>query len=60
MMKLMSTVLSVQMGSAATVTDSTGNVVEIEDELLSVYTMPSTSTEFENQWFTTDDRVMGG
>ena len=48
------------MGSAATVTDSTGNVVEIEDELLSVYTMPSTSTEFENQWFTTDDRVMGG
>ena len=48
------------MGSAATVTDSTGNVVEIEDELLSVYTMPSTSTEFEKQWFTTDDRVMGG
>ena len=58
MMKIMSTVLSVQMGSGAIVTDSTGEEVEIEDTLHSVYTMDADT--FDDTWYTVDDRIMGG
>ena len=48
------------MGSAATVTDSSGESVEIEDDFFTLYSIPGTTTEFDAQWRKTDDRVMGG
>ena len=47
MMKIMSTVLSLEMASAAMVTDSTGEEIEIQDELFTVYTMASDSETFD-------------
>lgn len=35
------------MGQSATVTDSTGESIEIEDELLTVYTLTTDSDEFD-------------
>ena len=60
MFKLMSVFLSMQMGETATVTDSEGNTIEIEDEFLTVYTIPSDNATFQTQWHCVDDRVMGG
>tara|TARA_B110000285_G_C14823845_1_gene467758 strand:+ start:79 stop:396 length:318 start_codon:yes stop_codon:yes gene_type:complete len=58
MMKLMSLVMSMEIGQTATVTDVDGNSIEIEDDLYTVYTLDEAS--FDTTWFTTDDRVMGG
>lgn len=58
MMKLMSMVMSLELGLAATVTDVDGKSIEIEDTLETVYTMDS--TDFDTEWYTMDDRVMGG
>jgi hypothetical protein len=45
----MSTVLSLQMGQTetATVTDSTGSEIEIENDLFTIYTLPSDSATFD-------------
>jgi hypothetical protein len=43
--------------SAALVTDSTGDQVEIEDELLTLYTIPSDQATFDEQWYTAYDRI---
>ena len=53
----MSAILSLGMGSAATVTDFTGAVVEIEDEFKTMFSLASKT---DNSWETVDDRVMGG
>ena len=58
MMKLMSLILSLRAGLAATVTDVDGDSIEIEDSLMTMYTMDEDS--FDSTWFTMDDRVMGG
>ena len=55
MLKLMSAVLSLETGLAATITDSTGATVEIEDDLYTFYSIPSSESEFETEWFCTDD-----
>ena len=36
-MKLMSFIMSMELGHAATVTDVDGNQIEIEDELFTIY-----------------------
>ena len=58
MMKLMSMVMSFELGSAATVTDVDGSEIEIEDTLFTVYELEEDT--FTTSWFTLDDRVMGG
>ena len=58
MIKLMSLVMSMEIGQAASVTDVDGKSIEIEDELFTLYTLEE--SEFENTWMTMDDRVMGG
>ena len=60
MFKLMSAVLSLKIGSAATITDSTGATVEIEDQLDSIYSFPSSESDFDNHWYIVDDQIMGG
>ena len=42
MMKLMSLVMSLELGTAATVTNVDGDQIEIEDTLLTIYEMSST------------------
>jgi hypothetical protein len=58
MMKLMSLVMSMELGQTATVTDVDGKSIDIEDDLFTVYTLDETT--FEDTWLTMDDRVMGG
>ena len=58
-MKLLSLVLSLELGSTATtVTDTTGATITISDTLNDVYTVQEDG--FNDFWHTTDDRIMGG
>ena len=50
--------MSLELGSAATVKNVDGKEIEIEDTLLTVYSMDSAG--FSTSWYTLDDRVMGG
>ena len=58
MIKLMSMVMSLELGQAATVTDVDGNSISIEDTMLKIYEMGP--DDFSTSWYTLDDRVMGG
>ena len=54
----MSMVMSLELGSAATVTNVDGNEMDIDDTLMTVYEMQNAN--FATSWYTLDDRVMGG
>ena len=60
MLRLMSAILSLEMGSATIVTDFTGAEIEIADEFKTMFSLASKTDDSNKSWETVDDRVMGG